>query len=287
MLKYSLIGIPFLALYIFISSLISSTEWIWYLTRMFGLISFFFLFATIVLGELRLLSFVKADFKLFKYHVPISVFTLFLVLLHFISAVFDKFKWGTNLAFTDFLGFSFSDKWLTLLSLGTLAFYLLIIVGMTSMKKSIRMLGFKKWKLVHFLSYATFATAYFHTVNLGTDIKYSVLSVFLKPAVMFCFWFVVALLIVRALKSFDLFTDQAEITLTSAFFVILIVGGIFVSSVIFSVALDVPSDDVNLVNDVSADIAYYENANSLIIQQNNALFNQLINQGGGYIANNS
>lgn len=280
MLKYSLIGIPFLAIYIVLSSMISSTEWIWYLTRVFGLVSFFFLFVTIILGELRLLSFVKADFKLFKYHVPISIFTLFLVLLHFISALFDKFMWGKNLMFSQFLGFSFSDKWLTLLSLGTLAFYLLIIIGATSMNKSIRMLGFKNWKLIHFLSYLSFIFAYIHTVNLGTDIKTSVLSVVLKPAVMFCFWFVIAILLVRMLKSFDLFTDQAEVNLTTAFFVVLIVGGVFVTSAFFSVIADTPEDTVMTIDDISADLTYYENANSLLTNQNTVLENELSNYRG-------
>lgn len=280
MLKYSLIGIPFLVLYIIFSSMISTTEWIWYLTRVFGLVSFFFLFVTIMLGELRLLSFVKGNFKLFKYHIPIAIFTVALVVLHFISAAFDKFKWGKTLAFSQFLGFSFSDKWLTFLSLGAIAFYLLILVSMTSMRPAMRSLGFKKWKLVHLFSYLSFIFAYIHSVNLGTDIKTSVLSVLLKPAVMFCFWIVIAILLVRILKSFDLFTDQAEVNLTTAFFVVLIVGGVFVISVFFSVILDSPENPSVNIENISADLAYYENANNLLINQNAVLESELMNYGG-------
>lgn len=279
-LKYSLIGIPFLIGYIIFSSMISTTQWSWYLTRVFGLVSFIFLFVTIILGELRLLSFVKADFKLFKYHIPISIFTMFLVLLHFISAVFDKFMWGKNLVFSDYLGFSFSDKWLTLLSLGMIAFYLLILVGMTSMRKSIIFMGFKRWKLVHFFSYVSFIFAYIHTVNLGTDIKTSAISFLIKPAMMFCFWLVIALVLVRALKSFNVFTDQVEINLVSAFFIILIVGGVFVATIFFSAILNVPEDKVVAAADVSAEIAYYENANDLLMNQNLALEQKLIESGG-------
>ena len=280
MLKYTLIGLPFLLGFILLSSAIKTSPWIWYLTRAFGLLSFLALFATIALGELRLLAMPKGKFKLFKYHKPLAVYTLLLVLLHAIAAMFDKYKWGIGLKVTDYLGYHFSDKWLTLLSLGMLGFYLLILVGMTSMKPAMRNLGFKRWKLIHLLSYLSFVFAYIHTVNLGTDVKSSAISPIVHPAVQFSFWAIIALLVVRVLASFKIFTEQAEVTLTAAFFVVLIVGGIFVMSATLSLISDQPST-TNDADNMSAQITYYEQANTLLADQSKLIAANIAQQRGG------
>ncbi len=277
---YALMALPFMALYILLSSMIRSTAWIWYLTRMFGLLSFFFLFLSVITGELRLLAVVKSDFKLFKYHIPISIFTMVLVVLHFISALFEKYKWGIGLHFSNYLGFSFSDKWLTLLSLGTLGMYLLLLVSLTSMKKSIRSLGFKNWKLIHLLSYLAFVFAYIHSVNLGTDIKTSAISVVVKPLILVCFWLVIALLVVRVLKSLNVFADQAEINLAALFFIVLIIGGVFVSALLFS-SDKTATENIDQIAVLSAEILYYEHANALLEEQTKILSDKVdAGQGG-------
>jgi len=223
-----LLGIPFMIAFIILSNSIKTTEYIWLQTRIFGLIAFFALFLTVVIGEMRLLSKIKANFILFKYHVPIAIFSTVIVLMHFISAVFDKFKWGKTLVFTQFLGFSFSDKWLVLLSLGTLAFYFMLIVGITSPKGMIQRIGYKKWKLIHYLSYVAFLFAYIHSINLGTDIKSAEVGFILKPIFIIMFLFVLALLITRILNAYKLFSDQIEINLVAVFFILLLLGSVFI-----------------------------------------------------------
>jgi len=222
------LGIPFMIAFIILSNSIKTTEYIWFQTRIFGLIAFFALFFTVVIGEMRLLSKIKANFILFKYHVPVAIFSIIIVLMHAISAIFDKFKWGKTLVFTQFLGFSFSDQWLVLLSLGTLAFYFMLIVGITSSKGMIQKIGYKKWKLIHYFSYMAFLFAYIHSINLGTDIKSVELGFILKPIFIIMFLFVLALLITRILNAYKLFSDQIEINLAAVFFILLLLGSVFI-----------------------------------------------------------
>lgn len=220
-------GIIVTIIFMALSYSLRTTQAIWVQTRILGLLSFLALFITVLLGEIRLLHKVKGDFVLFKFHKPIAIFSGFLILLHFISAAFDKFKWGKSLSFVQYLGFSFSDKWLVLLSLGTLAFYLVLLVAFTSAQKSMEFMGFKRWKLIHFLSYASFAIAFIHSINLGTDLKVSVLAPILHPIVLVMFFGVTALLIVRILNTTRLFADQKEVALAGIFFLLLVLGSIF------------------------------------------------------------
>ena len=263
-------------LFILLSNAIKTTEYIWLQTRLFGLLSFFALFLTIVIGELRLLTKIKAKFILFKYHVPLAIFSTILVLLHFISAAFDKFKWGTNLVFTQFLGFSFSDKWLTLLSLGTLALYLMIIVGMTSANGIIQKIGYKKWKFIHYFSYVSFLFAYIHSINLGTDIKTSILSPVLKPVFVIMFFVVVALLITRILNSYKIFDDQSEINLATIFFLVLVIGTVF-TIINYTNQTHEVQDLNNKITNQTNDIKLLEEENQQLIQQNQLLVNQIEN----------
>jgi len=225
-------GIIVTIIFLGLSYSLRTTQAIWVQARIFGLLSFLTLFLTVLLGEIRLLHKVKGDFVLFKFHKPIAIFSGFLILLHFITAAFDKFKWGKSLSFVQYLGFSFSDKWLVLLSLGTLAFYLVLLVAFTSAQKSMEFMGFKKWKLVHFLSYASFAIAFIHSINLGTDLKVSALAPILHPIVLVMFFGVTALLIVRILNSTPLLADQKEVALAAIFFLLLVLGSVFFVSAI-------------------------------------------------------
>jgi methionine sulfoxide reductase heme-binding subunit len=210
-----LIGI----IYILIANSIKTTSAIWILTRAYGLIAFVLLFFLILIGELRLLGFNK----LFKMHSSIGIITFYVVFLHFLSAVFDKFKWGKNLTFVDFLGFNFSDKWMIFLSLGTIAGYLIIVVCITSIRNNIQKLGFKNWKLVHFLGYLILTVVFVHSIILGTDVKTSLLRAIVFPIMFFCFSIVVGFLGVRMIKKHLI--DRKE-TILCIFLVILLAIGI-------------------------------------------------------------
>jgi methionine sulfoxide reductase heme-binding subunit len=189
-------GIIIAVSYMLLANSLKTTPQIWLLTRGFGLAAFAALSSLVIIGELRLLGFNK----LFKLHCSAGVLTFYIALLHGLSAVFDKFKWGVNLNFTDFLGFNYSSKWLILLSIGTIAFYLIILVALTSSMQAIQMLGFKKWKIVHYLSYAAIAAVFAHSMLLGTDIKTSSLSWIVLPAVVSLFAAATGLLAIRIIR---------------------------------------------------------------------------------------
>lgn len=258
------------------SFFIQDNELIWIQTRIFGLIAFLALFTTILLGELRLLSKEKGNFTLFRFHIPIAIFSTFLILIHFISAVFDKYKWGIGVSFYNYLGFSFSNNWLLYLSLGTLAFYLIIIVALTSMSKSIQFLGFKKWKIIHYLSYLSFVGVYIHSINLGTDVKTSFLAPIIKPLIIGMFLSVTALIIVRMLNSKPIFADQTEINLAAVFFIIMLFGSTILASTFISNNQHIKE----LTNRVSISEKEYMTQKAMVDSLNNEIQRlQVINNG--------
>ncbi|MCB9359335.1 ferric reductase-like transmembrane domain-containing protein [Candidatus Woesearchaeota archaeon] len=263
-----------LILYIFLSSSVRNTELIWVLTRFFGILSLTVLMIVVILGELRMLTVIKADFVLFRFHKPLGIFLIFLVIAHFISAVFDKFMWGKTLLFHQFLGFSFSDKWLVLLSLGTLAFYLLFIVGATSSQPAMQFLRFKRWKMIHLLSYLAYLMAYIHSVNLGTDIKHSILSPFLSIFFTLGFLVATALFLSRMLQARIKQDDQASVVLATIIIVILIIGTVGVGIAVLK-NYDYSSNQQKRLDNIEEDISYVESQVELQKQKNDLLLNQL------------
>ncbi len=197
---------------------------IWYLNRLFGLLAYATLFGTVLLGELRMLRKVKGDLTLFRFHTPLGIFSVFLIVLHAISALADNYKWGKQLVWTQYLGFSFGDQWLTWLSLGSLAAYLIVLIALSSATSSIQALGYRNWKRIHYLTYACFALAFIHSINLGTDIKTSPLSPFIRPFIYFSAMIVFSLLIARMLHAIVVFDDQTEINITMVLCILLVMG---------------------------------------------------------------
>jgi len=217
-------GVAAMVAYVILSSLVSDTALIWYQTRLFGLLSYLVLFAAMVLGELRLVSEKKTDIPDFRYHKPLAIFALYLVLLHFVSSFMDEYKWGRQLNLFDYTGFSFGNSWLVFLSFGTLGLYLMLIISATSASKAVQWMGFGRWKVVHYLSYVLFVIAYLHSVNLGTDVKSSVLSTVVAPFMELSFLMVLGLFTVRVLKAMNLVTDNWEAALTAVFCIAVILS---------------------------------------------------------------
>jgi predicted ferric reductase len=205
------------------SFLIRDTYAIWLQNRALALLAYQFLFTSIVLGEVRMLTRGKMDFSAFRYHTPISAFSVVLVLAHFISSVVDNYKWGKQLSLIQYLGFSFQDKWLAALSFGTIAFYLMALIAATSPLKGINPKGFRGWRIFHYLSYIAFFMGYVHTVNLGTDFKTSILHTVLKPMVVFSLILVFVLLITRIINGLRRFHDITETTITAIFIISILV----------------------------------------------------------------
>lgn len=163
---YSLVVIVFF----WTSILLSFTPYVWYLTRITGLIAYILFFTTVCIGIIRKFN-VRWAF-LIKYHKSTAIWAFMFALWHFITVIFDNFKWGYQLNLLSFLGLNFSDQWNTLVSLGVIAFFLFIIVIFTSIGKNMSRLGFALWKKIHYLSYVGFILVQIHSMYLGTDFKY-------------------------------------------------------------------------------------------------------------------
>ncbi len=265
-----------LAAFLFITflNLIKNSEAIWLANRLFGMTAYFSLFITVLLGELRLLSKVKGSFAVFRFHKPVAIFSTFLVLMHGLSAVVDKYKWGKTLSFVDYLGFNFSDKWMVFLSFGTLAFYFMLLTGVTSATKGIQILGFKRWKAVHYFSYISFIFGYVHAINLGTDIKTGMAAFLMFPLFKFTFLIVAALFLVRISKGFGIFADQWEINLACIFSVLLLLvsSSLIANAVERQQLLDAIDSKMSLAQ---LDIKAEENYNKQLVNETMAIRQQI------------
>ncbi|MFH0862384.1 MAG: ferric reductase-like transmembrane domain-containing protein [Candidatus Altiarchaeota archaeon] len=212
------------ALFVFLlfSLFVRDTAIIWYETRAFGIGAYLLLFLAVGSGEWRILTKGKSQFPLFRFHKPVAVAAVVTTFAHFIAGVLDNYKWGPHLNITQYLGFSFSDKWLVFLSLGTLAFYLMAAVAATSGPRTIRFIGFPRWKLTHLLGYVAYYMGYAHAVNLGTDMKASSLSWMFSPLMVLSLCTISGLLMARALNgAFNILSDQAEVWMAAALFVLM------------------------------------------------------------------
>jgi DMSO/TMAO reductase YedYZ heme-binding membrane subunit len=238
-------AISFAIIYIFFASALKTTPYAWIFTRIFGLISILLLFTVVLLGELRLIGY----HRFFKFHHFLGISTFYIILLHFISAIFEKFKWGKNLSIIDYLGTNFSDIWMIALSIGAIAFYLIILIGITSTYSVMRKIGYRKWKLTHFVSYIILLFAFFHSIILGTDFKHSGYSIIVFPVSTFIFTLLLSLLALRIGKiKFDTRKKTAGL--------LLIILPWSASLAYFSTRLNIYAEELDILNKQNFEIIY-------------------------------
>jgi predicted ferric reductase len=144
---------------------------LWYATRAGGTVALVLLTATLVLGIAAGGQYAPrriARFEISTLHRNLSLLTLAFLALHITTAVLDTFVhltwWDAVLPFAS----GYRTLWL---GLGTLAFDLLLAVLATT---ALRLrLGARRWKAVHWLSYACWPLALFHGAGTGTDTRLS------------------------------------------------------------------------------------------------------------------
>ena len=140
---------------------------LWYTTRATGVMALLLLTGTVVLGVAgvgridtprwpRLLT--------AGLHRNLSLLAVAFVAVHVLATVLDGYApigWITAIV-------PFSSPYRTLwLSLGTVAFDLLLAVAITSLVR-VR-LGYRAWRAVHWLGYASWPVALWHALGTGTD----------------------------------------------------------------------------------------------------------------------
>ena len=156
------------------------TSWPWYVTRASGLVAALLMFMLMLSG----IGFITG--RTFRFLEPITAWTshralgislCIAVIVHIGALYFDKF---VEFNFTSLLiPFASDYQNITLwgfdvgslyVALGIFAFYLLLIVVITSLIW-IRTKP-KSWKLLHFLSYLAMVLVFVHALFLGTDLAY-------------------------------------------------------------------------------------------------------------------
>jgi sulfoxide reductase heme-binding subunit YedZ len=139
----------------------------WYLTRGSGIVATVLLSAVMVLGVAASLGWTSRRWPRFfsqSLHRDLSLFCLVLIVLHVVTSVMDGFA---PIGFLDAV-IPFRSPYRPLwLAFGALSFDLFIVLGITSAVR--RRIGYRTWKVVHWLAYACWPVAVLHGLGSGTD----------------------------------------------------------------------------------------------------------------------
>ncbi|KKP94404.1 MAG: Ferric reductase transmembrane domain-containing protein [Candidatus Moranbacteria bacterium GW2011_GWD2_36_12] len=143
--------------------------WAWYVSRASGLVAFLLLYLSIFFGLVIRVPFVHKIFSplgSMQAHGWIALQALFFAFIHGVVLIFDKF---INLSLWNiFVPFSSSYE-PTLLALGTISLYLMIILIVTSYGR--KYMSQKIWRAIHFSNIFLYVFTIVHALMLGTDLK--------------------------------------------------------------------------------------------------------------------
>jgi DMSO/TMAO reductase YedYZ heme-binding membrane subunit len=140
----------------------------WYLTRATGVVALVLLTAVVVLGvigPMRLATNPRwPRFAIDSVHRDLSLLAVAVIVIHVITTVLDGFA---PISLVDAI-IPFHSAYRPLwLGLGALAFDLIIALVITSLTR--RRLGYRAWRLVHWLAYACWPVAVLHGLGTGSD----------------------------------------------------------------------------------------------------------------------
>lgn len=142
----------------------------WYVTRSTGAVALLLLTGSVVLGVMGSVRFSAAPrwprFAIDALHRDVSLLVIALVVVHVVTTVLDGFAPISLIDGVIPFHSPYRPLWL---SLGTVSFDLLIAVVVTSLVR--RRLGYRSWRLVHWLAYASWPVAVLHGLGTGTDAK--------------------------------------------------------------------------------------------------------------------
>ncbi|KKQ51769.1 MAG: Ferric reductase domain protein transmembrane component domain protein [Parcubacteria group bacterium GW2011_GWD2_38_11] len=147
----------------------NETPWPWYIARASGLAGFILLYLSIFLGLIIRIPF------LYKFFAPLYAMQGHCWIA--LQATVFAFLHGFVLIFDKFLGFGFADVFVpfassykpVLVGLGTVGFYLMIILTVSSYGR--RFISQKLWRILHFANIILYAAVIAHAYFLGTDMK--------------------------------------------------------------------------------------------------------------------
>jgi methionine sulfoxide reductase heme-binding subunit len=141
----------------------------WYLARGTGAVALVLLTASVVIGILGSLRFSAGRWPRFAVdtvHRDVSLLVIALLVVHIVTSVLDSFAPVSLTAAVIPFGSSYRPLWL---GLGALSFDLLLALAVTSLVR--RRLGYRRWRAVHWLAYASWPVAVLHGLGTGSDTK--------------------------------------------------------------------------------------------------------------------
>jgi sulfoxide reductase heme-binding subunit YedZ len=142
----------------------------WYLARGTGAVALVLLTASVVLGILDTVRFTAGArwprFAIDAVHRDLSLLVLVVLVVHVVTSVLDGFApIGLLDGVIPFVT-SYRPLWM---GLGTLAFDLLLAIAITSLVR--RRLGYRAWRAIHWIAYASWPVAVLHGLGTGSDVK--------------------------------------------------------------------------------------------------------------------
>ncbi len=148
---------------------------LWFTTRATGVVALLLLTMTVALGVAGTARYSPSFMpRLIRagLHRNVSLLAVAFICVHVLTTVLDPYAAiGFSSAIIPFSS-SYRPFWL---SLGTIAFDLLLAVVITSLARS--RLSYRTWRAVHWLAYASWPVALWHGLGTGTDTKLSWLLV--------------------------------------------------------------------------------------------------------------
>jgi hypothetical protein len=141
----------------------------WYLARGTGAVSLVLLTASVVLGIVGSVRFAAPRWPRFAIdavHRDVSLLVIVVLAIHIVTSVLDGFAPITLVDGVIPFASPYRPLWL---GLGTLAFDLLLAIAITSLVR--RRLGYRAWRAVHWIAYASWPVAVLHGLGTGSDVK--------------------------------------------------------------------------------------------------------------------
>lgn len=143
--------------------------WAWYISRASALVGFFLLYISIFVGTISCLPGIKGYFlklRSLNFHCWISLQAFLFAAIHGISLLFEGFIHFSLAGI--FIPFA-SDYQPGLVALGTISFYLMMLLIITSYTR--RFFSYNVWRTLHFLNIALYTFSLVHAYYLGSDLQ--------------------------------------------------------------------------------------------------------------------
>ena len=141
----------------------------WYLTRASGTVALILLTLSVALGVLDVEQYSTPRVPRFVVdgvHRTASLLAVVFLLVHILTSALDSFASIPLIdAIVPFAG-TYRPLWL---GLGAASFDLVLAIMITSVAR--RRLGYRAWRLTHWLAYASWPIALLHALGTGSDVK--------------------------------------------------------------------------------------------------------------------